>query len=230
MRIVVADDSLLMREAIEHIFQGEDEIEIAAVCEDRDSLDAAIERERPDVVVTDIRMPPAEAAAGIEVANRLRESHPKMGVVILSQYTEVQYVLALLESGSERRGYLLKQRLADRAQLVSAVRTVASGGSVIDSALVDALVASNVSKAQSRLDRLTTRERQILAEVASGKSNGAIARSLVISKRAVETHVSSIFQKLDLPDESEVSRRVKAVLLFLAETDLHAGDVVQGDV
>jgi DNA-binding NarL/FixJ family response regulator len=230
MRIVVADDSLLMREAIEHIFQGEDEIEIAAVCEDRDSLYAAIERERPDVVVTDIRMPPAEAAAGIEVANRLRESYPEMGVVILSQYTEVHYVLALLESGSDRRGYLLKQRLADRGQLVSAVQTVASGGSVIDSALVDALVASNVSKTQSRIERLTPRERQILAEVASGKSNGAIARSLVISKRAVETHVSSIFQKLDLPDESEVSRRVKAVLLFLAETDLHADEIVQGEV
>lgn len=226
MRVVVADDSLLMREAIEHIFESAPQVELVATCDDRDSLYAAVERVQPDVVVTDIMMPPSETAAGIEVANQLRETHPDVGVVILSQYVEVQYVLALLDAGSEGRAYLLKQRLADRAELVAAVEAVGRGGSVIDSALVDALVATSANKAQSPLERLTPRERQILAEIATGKSNGAIARSLVITKRAVETHVSSIFGKLELPDESEASRRVKAVLLFLAESDVRLGDAV----
>jgi DNA-binding NarL/FixJ family response regulator len=218
-RVILADDSLLMRLALEHILEAEPRIELVGVCEDRPSLLAAVERTRPDVVLTDIRMPPSQRAEGIEIANLLRESHPEVGVIVLSQFREGRYVLSLLEHGSERRGYLLKDKLANPKQLVSAIDTVSAGGSVIDPAVVDALVALRSGSDDSPLARLTPREREVLGEVAAGKSNGAIAESLVISKRAVERHVGSIFAKLELPDEREVSRRVKATLLFLAEAE-----------
>jgi DNA-binding NarL/FixJ family response regulator len=217
-RVILADDNLLIRLALQHILEAEPRIELQEVCEDRPSVLAAVDRKRPDLVLTDIRMPPSQRAEGIEIANLLRDSHPEVGVIVLSQFREARYVLSLLEHGSERRGYLLKDRLADPQQLVSAVLAVADGGSVIDPTVVDALVAARAGNEGSPLDRLTPREREILGEVAAGKSNGAIADSLVITKRAVERHIGSIFSKLNLPDEHEVSRRVKATLVFLAET------------
>jgi DNA-binding NarL/FixJ family response regulator len=218
MRVALADDSLLVREGIRMILEGEPGIELVAVCEDRDALLGAVDAERPDVVVTDIRMPPSHRDEGIEIAHRLRDAHPETGVIVLSQFAEADYALRLLARGSERRGYLLKERLADRAQLVAALRIVDEGGSVVDPKIVDELVRAQSARATSPLRRLTPREHEILAELASGKSNQAIAQSLVITKRAVERHITAIFSKLDLPDEAEVSRRVTATLLFLADS------------
>jgi DNA-binding NarL/FixJ family response regulator len=218
VRVAVAEDSLLVREGVQRILETESQIELVGLYGDPDSLLAAVEDDRPDVVLTDLRMPPTQRDEGIVIANTLRASRPEVGVIVLSQYSEPGYVLALLEGGSARRGYLLKDRLADRRKLVEAIDEVAAGGSVIDGEVVDALVQAQRAKERSPLEALTPRELEILAEVAAGKSNAAIGRSLVITKRAVEHHIGSIFSKLDLPDESEVSRRVTATLLFLAET------------
>jgi DNA-binding NarL/FixJ family response regulator len=219
IRVALADDSLLVREGVQHILEGSPDMEVVAVCEDRDSLLESIERLQPDVVLTDIRMPPGRGDEGIQVANELRESRPEMGVIVLSQYADPAYVLAVLQSGSARRGYLLKDRLADGEQLTAGIKEVAAGGSVIDAEVVDSLVAVRARDHDSPLRLLTPREREILAEVASGKSNQAIASTLVITKRAVERHIGSIFAKLDLPDESQVSRRVTATLVFLSDQD-----------
>jgi DNA-binding NarL/FixJ family response regulator len=176
----------------------------------------AIERESPDVVLTDIRMPPGQGDEGIRVAGWLREAHPEIGVVVLSQYAEPSYALTLLEPGSDRRGYLLKERVHDSSQLRAAIEAVAQGGAIIDPKLVDALVLGKARLERSPLAELTPREREVLAEMAAGKSNAAIAESLVLTKRAVEKHVGAIFQKLLLEDDEVVSRRVTAVLLYLA--------------
>jgi len=193
------------------------ELDVVAVVDDARELTSAIEREQPDAVLTDIFMPPFDGAAGIHVAAELRESHPEIGVVILSQYAEPAYALELLESGSAGRAYLLKERIGNRAELVAALRAVATGGSVIDPKIVDALIAERSRVADSPLTELTTREREVLAEVAAGKSNSAIAESLYLTKRAVEKHINAIFMKLDLREADDVSRRVKAALIFLAE-------------
>jgi DNA-binding NarL/FixJ family response regulator len=194
-------------------------IEIVASCEDVDSLVDSVERERPDVVLTDIRMPPSGTDEGIRVAGQLRESHPEVGVVVLSQHDDPSYVLRLLESGSDGRGYLLKERIHNRGELVSAIDTVAHGGSVIDPKVVEILVAAKAQAESSQLSQLTPREHEVLAEIAVGKSNTAIAESLVLTKRAVEKHINSIFMKIGLADADDVSKRVKATLLFLAEPD-----------
>jgi DNA-binding NarL/FixJ family response regulator len=217
IRVAVADDNLLIREGLVHVLEPAAEIEVVAACADLDDLLAAIEDEDPDVVLTDIRMPPSNRTEGITVANRLHASHPRTAVIVLSQYAEPQYALSLLEHGSARRGYLLKDKLGNRTELVNAIQQVAAGGSVIDPQIVEQLVDARRSEASSPLNRLTPREHEVLAEVASGKSNAAIARSLVISKRGVERHVGAIFAKLDLPQEAEASRRVKATLLYLAD-------------
>jgi len=224
VRVAVAEDSLLVREGVQRILETESRIELVGLYADRDSLLAGVEGDRPDVVLTDLRMPPTQRDEGIVIAHTLRDSSPEVGVIVLSQYTEPGYVVALLEGGSARRGYLLKDRLADRKTLVDAIDEVARGGSVIDPHVVDALVQAQQAKESSPLEGLTPRELEILAEVAAGKSNAAIARSLVITKRAVEHHIGSIFSKLELPDEAEVSRRVTATLLFLAETSGAARD------
>jgi DNA-binding NarL/FixJ family response regulator len=221
LRVVLADDSYLAREAVVHVLAAAPDIEIVATCDDRDSLLEAIERERPDVVVTDIRMPPTGAAEGLEVAARLRRTSPEVGVVVLSQYLEAAYALDLLAGGSDGRAYLLKERIHDRDELAGAIRVTAAGGSVIDSSVVEVLVAARAREASSPLAGLTRREREILAEIAEGKSNFAIAGSLGLSKRAVEKHINAIFMKLELPESEDVSRRVKAALLFLADD---AGD------
>jgi len=194
-------------------------MQVVASCGDLPSLLEAVETERPDVIVTDIRMPPTGTDEGIRLATLLREQHPEIGVVVLSHYAEPAYTLALLESGSEGRAYLLKERVHDRAQLVAAIEAVAAGGSVLDSKIVEPLVAAKLRVERSPLAVLTSREREVLAEIAKSKSNAAIADTLVLTKRAVEKHINAIFLKLNLADAEDISKRVKATLLFLANTD-----------
>jgi len=217
IRVALAEDSLIVREGIEQLLANAPDVEIVASCGDLDSLIDAVRADPPDVVLTDIRMPPSETDEGIQLAARLRESDPQIGVVVLSQYAEPAYALALLENGSDRRAYLLKERVHDRAQLVSTIRTVAEGGSVIDPKIVEVLVAAKARAERSPLAELTPREHEVLSEIAQGKSNTAIAESLVLTKRAVEKHINSIFMKLGLAASDDVSKRVKATLMFLAE-------------
>jgi DNA-binding NarL/FixJ family response regulator len=221
LTVVIAEDSYLVREALAQLFDDDPDLHLAAVAEDTPALMSAIEREQPDVILTDIFMPPFDGAEGIHVAARLRESHPQIGVVILSQYADPGYALELLESGSAGRAYLLKERVGNRAELVAAIRAVASGGSVIDPKIVDSLIAARSRVNESLVASLTAREREVLGEVATGKSNSAIADSLFLTKRAVEKHINAIFMKLNLRDSDDVSRRVKATLIYL--TDEAAG-------
>lgn len=217
IRVALAEDSLIVREGIQQLLASDSDVEIVVSCEDLGSLMKAIEADPPDVVLTDIRMPPSETDEGIQVAARLRESHPQIGVVVLSQYSDPGYALALLESGSDRRAYLLKERVHDRGQLIATIRTVSEGGSVIDPKIVEVLVAAKARADQSPLAELTPRESEVLSEIAQGKSNTAIADSLVLTKRAVEKHINSIFMKLGLSDEEDIAKRVKATLMFLAD-------------
>jgi DNA-binding NarL/FixJ family response regulator len=217
IRVVVAEDSLIVREGIVQLLAASPSVNVVAAYGDVDAVLAAVERDRPDVVLTDIRMPPSNTDEGIRLAEQLRERRPGTGVVVLSQYAEPPYVLALLERGSDRRGYLLKERIHDRGQLVSAIDAVAQGGSVVDPKIVEVLVKGKARAARSPLAELTPRERDVLAEMAAGKNNKAIAESLVLTKRAVEKHVNSIFTKLGLAESEDVSKRVKATLIFLAD-------------
>jgi DNA-binding NarL/FixJ family response regulator len=219
IRVILADDSYLVREAIEHVLHESDEVEVVASCGDRDSLLSAIEAEQPDVVVTDIRMPPSDSDEGLQVAAALRLTHPDVGVVVLSQYVEPRYGLALLETGSEGRAYILKERIQHGGQLLSAIEAVSQGGSVIDSKVVESLVAAQRRAEDSPLAELTPRELEILSFVARGHDNQAIADELVLTKRAVEKHINAIFLKLGLTYATDVSRRVKAALIYLAETN-----------
>ncbi len=219
IRVVIAEDSYLIREILTTTLAAAPEVELVAVCCNGKELKLAIDTWNPDVVLTDIRMPPSGADEGIRVAAELRETHPEVGVVVLSQYAEPAYAVALLEKGTGRRAYLLKERIRNRDELIGAIEAVAEGGSAIDPAIVDVLIKARSKMAHSRLSELTPRERQLLAEIAAGKSNGAIAESLVLTKRAVEKHVNSIFAKLNLPETQDVSRRVMAALIFLSEVD-----------
>jgi len=219
VRVVLAEDNYLVREGVKTLVETEPDLEVVGVCEDYDTLIATVEAQSPDVVVTDIRMPPTGTDEGIRAAEVLRSTHPDMGVVVLSQYSEPAYALAFLDGGSKGRAYLLKERVSDIGQLAAAIREVASGGSVIDPEVVDALVAARAKPADSPLHRLTSRESEILSEMAQGKNNAAVAASLVLSERAVEKHINSIFSKLALSQEPDVHRRVKAVLLFLSVQD-----------
>jgi DNA-binding NarL/FixJ family response regulator len=219
IRVVLADDSYLVREAIEHVLDEADQMEVVASCGDRDSLLSAIEAERPHVIVTDIRMPPSDSDEGLQVAAALRLTHPEVGVVVLSQFVEPRYGLALLETGSEGRAYLLKERIQHGGQLVSAIEAVSEGGSVIDAKVVESLVTAQRRAEDSRLAELTPRELEILSYVARGHDNQAIADELVLTKRAVEKHINAIFLKLGLTYATDVSRRVKAALIYLAETN-----------
>jgi DNA-binding NarL/FixJ family response regulator len=216
IRVVVADDSYLLREAVAGLVNAEDDLTVVGQCGTLDELLALVDLEEPDVVVTDIRMPPTGTDEGIQAASRIRASHPGIGVVVLSQYATPSYAIALLEGGSHGRAYLLKDRVARADELAAAVRAVAAGGSVIDPKVVEEVVSAR-SPAASPLDRLTPREREILGEIAQGKSNAAIAGALVLSERAVEKHINSILSKLQLSDEPDVNRRVKAVLVYLSQ-------------
>jgi DNA-binding NarL/FixJ family response regulator len=219
IRLVIADDHLLVREGVRRLLEADPDIEVAAVCDDLDSLLAAVEAEHPDVVVTDIRMPPGNSDEGIQAADRLRTTDPNVGVVVLSQYATPSYALALLEGGSAGRSYLLKERIQDPGELASAIRAVANGGSVIDPKVVEALVAEDARGEGSRLKSLTERERDVLREMAAGKSNAAIGESLFLAERSVEKVIHAIFLKLGLTWEPSVNKRVKAVILYLAESD-----------
>src|SRR6266568_6083819 len=217
IRLVLAEDQYLLREGIRRLLEMQPELEIAAVCGDLDSLLAAVDAEQPDVVVTDIRMPPSNFDEGIQAAERLREEHPEIGVLVLSQYSQPSYALALLEGGTAGRAYLLKERVEDVEQLVAAIRAVAEGGSVIDPKVVEALVAENTRGEHSPLHDLTPRERDVLREMAEGKNNAAIAQALFLTERSVEKVIHSIFRKLGIAWETAVHKRVKAVLVYLTE-------------
>jgi DNA-binding NarL/FixJ family response regulator len=217
VRIVVAEDSYLIRESLERLLAGYQELELVAVCEDLDSLREAVRAHQPDVLLTDIRMPPGGSDEGLQVAEELRDHGQATAVLVLSQYAEPRYALRLLGDGSEGRGYLLKERLSDADQLVGAIREVARGGSVVDPKIVDALLAARSAAERSPLNELTPREREVLAEMAQGKSNAAIAESLVVTERAIEKHINSILSKLGVAYEDNVNRRVKAVLIYLSE-------------
>jgi DNA-binding NarL/FixJ family response regulator len=217
IRVVLADDHYLVREGVRRLLATEPDLEVVAACADLDSLLAAVETEKPDVVVTDIRMPPSGVDEGIQAAARLREEHPEVGVVVLSQYAQPSYALALLEGGTAGRAYLLKERVDDVEQLGAAVRAVADGGSVIDPKVVEALVAAKARAEQSPLANLTRRERDVLQGMAEGKNNAAIAEALVLTERSVEKVIHSIFLKLGLAWETAVHKRVKAVVFYLAE-------------
>jgi DNA-binding NarL/FixJ family response regulator len=219
IRVVIAEDSYLIREVLTTALNESDEVELVAICSNGKELRTAVENWHPDVVMTDIRMPPSRTDEGIRVAADLRESAPDTGVVVLSQYAEPSYALALLEKGTGGRAYLLKERISNKHDLIGAIQAVAHGGSVIDPRIVEVLIEARTRAAHSRLSQLTPRERELLAEIATGKSNAAIADSLVLTKRAVEKHINSIFSKLDLPETDDVSRRVKATLIFLSDEE-----------
>jgi DNA-binding NarL/FixJ family response regulator len=219
IRLVLAEDHYLVREGLRRLLETQAELELAAVCGDLESLLAAVEAERPHVVVTDIRMPPGDGDEGIQAAAQLRQTNPDVGVVVLSQYANPTYALALLEGGSARRAYLLKERVEDVGELITAIRVVADGGSVIDPKVVEALVAENARAEESPLNQLTRREHDVLREMASGKNNAAIAAALFLTERSVQKVIHSIFLKLDLTWETAVHKRVKAVILYLAESD-----------
>jgi DNA-binding NarL/FixJ family response regulator len=219
IRLVLAEDHYLVREGVRSLLEAEPGLEVTAVCGDLDSLLEAVDRENPDVVVTDIRMPPGHSDEGIQAARRLRETNPDMGVVVLSQYANPSYALALLDTGSAGRAYVLKERVHDLDQLVAAIRAVAQGGSLIDPKVVDGLVAERARAATSPLGQLTARERDVLRKMAEGKNNASIAEDLVVTERSVEKIINSLFMKLGLTWEPAIHKRVKAVILYLAESD-----------
>jgi DNA-binding NarL/FixJ family response regulator len=219
IRVVLGEDHYLVREGVRRLLETRPEIEVAAACGDLGSLLAAVEEHAPDVVVTDIRMPPDGSDEGIQVAEQLRRLRPEVGVLVLSQYSEPRYALALLEAGTAGRGYLLKERVEDVDQLVAAIRDVSQGGSVVDPKVVESLVAARTRADASPLHELTPRERDVLREMAEGKNNAAIAKALFVTERSVEKVIHSIFLKLGLSFEADVHKRVRAVILYLADTD-----------
>jgi DNA-binding NarL/FixJ family response regulator len=216
LRVVLADDSLLVREGVCRLLDRQPGITVVASCGDLDGLLAVVAAERPDVVVTDVRMPPTGTDEGIRAASQLRATHPHIGVVVLSQYAHPEYALPLLEHGSAGRAYLLKDTVGEPRQLADAVRAVAAGRSVVDPAVVEALVAARTAR-PSALASLTRREREVLAHIAQGKSNAAVGAAIFLSERAVEKHINTLFGKLGLTSEPDINRRVKAVLIYLAE-------------
>jgi DNA-binding NarL/FixJ family response regulator len=220
IRVALGDDSLIVREGVRQLLEGDAAVQVVASVGDVPALREACDSRAPDVVITDIRMPPTHTDDGIRLATELRESHPEIGVVVLSQYADPSYALALLDRGSDRRAYLLKERVHNRAELTAAIRAVAEGGSMIDPKVVEQLVHARGQADHSPLNELTAREREVLGEIAQSKSNTAIAESLFLTKRAVEKHINAIFLKLGLADAQDVSKRVKAALMLLAETGM----------
>lgn len=215
LRVVLADDNFLLREGVAALLAEVDDVQVLAVAADGTELMAAVDSTAPDVVLADVRMPPTWTDEGIQAARAIRGAHPATGVVVLSQYVEAADVIDLLSEGVARLGYLLKERVADVDELVSALRTVSAGGSVIDPLVVQSLVARSAAQKRSPLAALTERELDVLRHMATGKNNAAIGRSLFISERAVEKHINALFSKLGLSEEHDVNRRVLAVLTFL---------------
>jgi DNA-binding NarL/FixJ family response regulator len=216
LSVVLAEDSYLMREGVSRLIETDQGMTLVATSHDLESLQAAVAEHLPDVVVTDIRMPPTNTDEGIQAAEGFRDSHPNLGVVVLSQYDEPEYALKLLSRGAAGRAYLLKDRLFDAAALLHAIREVAAGGSVIDPQVVEGLVAARNRFAMSPLRELSPRELEVLFQMAQGKNNDSIAEALFISVRVVEKHINAIFSKLSLGEEGDAHRRVKAVLIYLS--------------
>jgi DNA-binding NarL/FixJ family response regulator len=219
IRVVVADDSLLVREGVRALLSDHDDLSVIGLAADHDELLAAVDRLAPEVVVTDICMPPTNTDEGVRAALALRRSHPSVGVVVLSQYDDPVHSTTLLSGGVAGRAYLLKERLAQPGQLADAVRAVATGGSVIDPRIVESMLNARSRPAGSALRHLTPRERQVLAEMATGANNTTIAERMFVTVRAVERHINAIFAKLGMVEEGENHRRVGAVLVYLAERE-----------
>ena len=219
LRVVVADDEYLVREGARSVLSSVPGIEVAGLAGDPAELYALIDRSPPDAVVLDIRMPPTHQAEGIDAAKRIRCTHPRVGIVILSQYADPEYALELLREGSKGLAYLLKERLGEPMRLAEAIREVARGGSVLDPKVVDALIEAQHRRSRSRLHGLTPREGEVLEMMATGRTNAAIGEALVLSERAVEKHINSIFRKLGLSEELDINHRVAAVLYFLQRND-----------
>jgi DNA-binding NarL/FixJ family response regulator len=219
VRVVFAEDNYLVREGTAALLQTADEVELIGTASGLDELLTAVQELKPEVVLTDIRMPPTNTTEGIDAARRIRAEHPDIGVVVLSQFAEEAYAYELLKDGAAGLGYLLKERVANLEELVRAINEVAKGGSVLDPKVVEALVSAKDRMAHSPLVQLTDREREVLENMAQGKNNASIAKSLFLTERAVEKHINSLFHKLGLSEETDVHRRVKAVLAFLRESD-----------
>jgi DNA-binding NarL/FixJ family response regulator len=219
VRVVFAEDNYLVREGTAALLSASGEVDLVSLASTYDELMKAVDRDRPEAVLTDIRMPPTGTTEGIDAARKIRADHPEIGVVVLSQYAEEEYAYELLKDGAAGLGYLLKERVADLDELVRALNEVARGGSVLDPKVVEALVARKDRVAHSPLAQLTEREREVLGQMAQGKNNAAIAKSLFLTERAVEKHINSLFHKLGLTEETEVHRRVMAVLAFLRDTE-----------
>ena len=216
IRVVVADDSLLVREGVRVLLGEQSDMDVVGLAVDRPELMRVVEKSAPDVVVTDIRMPPTLTDEGVRAAIELHRTHPDLGVVVLSQYDDPAHAAALFADGVARRAYLLKERVAQPGQLAEAVRAVASGGSVIDPRVVESMLNS-LTRRTTALQHLTAREREVLAEMATGANNATIAERLFVTVRAVERHINSIFAKLGLGEDGDIHRRVQAVLLYLAD-------------
>jgi DNA-binding NarL/FixJ family response regulator len=220
LRVVFAEDNYLIREGTAALLSGVEDLDLVATVSDLDGLLRAVGENAPDVVLTDIRMPPTYTMEGIEAARRIRADHPEIGVVVLSQYDEEEYAYELLKDGAAGLGYLLKERVADVDELVRAIREVSRGGSVLDPRVVEGLLSRKQRQAHSPMAELTGREREVLGHMAQGRNNAAIAKALFLTERAVEKHINSLFHKLGLSEETDVHRRVMAVLTFLREEGL----------
>jgi DNA-binding NarL/FixJ family response regulator len=217
IRVLIAEDSYLVREGIRRIVEADPGLEVAGLCGDLQSLLAEVDGAPPDVVLTDIRMPPDDTEEGIRAATLLRESHPRVAVLVLSQHDEPEYALGLLAKGARGRGYLIKDRLLEPDQLIAAIQEVAAGGCVIDEEVVATLVRARHGPRRSPLGELTRRETEVLSEIARGRNNEAIAATLHMSVAGVEKHINAIFSKFGLNGEQEIHRRVKAVLMYLSD-------------
>jgi DNA-binding NarL/FixJ family response regulator len=218
LRVVLADDNFLVREGVTKLLAEVDDIELVDSVGDPQALLAAVDEHRPDAVLTDIRMPPTHTTEGIEAAKRIRTEHPDIGVVVLSQYVEEDYAFELLADGVAGLGYLLKERVSEIDELVRALQDVARGGSALDPKVVEGLMARRSADASSPLRGLTDKEREVLEQMATGRTNATIAKTLFMSERSVEKHISSVFLKLGLLDEGETNRRVSAVLTYIEAT------------
>ena len=215
LRVVIADDEYLVREGARSVLSAVPGIEVVGLAADPAELMAVIEETAPDAVVLDIKMPPTHRAEGIEAAHHIREKYPTIGVVILSQYADPEYALELLGDGSQGLAYLLKERLGDPSRLAEAIRMTAAGGTDVDPKVLDALIEAQHRRPRSRLHGLTKREGEVLAKMATGRTNAAIADALCMNERSVEKHINSIFRKLGLSEELDMNHRVAAVLFFL---------------
>jgi DNA-binding NarL/FixJ family response regulator len=218
VRVVIAEDNYLVREGTRRLLEDSGEVEVVAAVGSADELLDAVDRLHPDAVLTDIRMPPDHDMEGIAAAHQIRKKHPHVGVVVLSQHADEAYAFQLLKDGTAGLAYLLKERVGDTDELLRALRETIAGRSVIDPAVVEALLASRARQAHSPLATLTPRETDVLREMAQGKTNAAVAESLSVSESAVEKYANAIFSKLGLSEEPQVHRRVAAVLAFLRDS------------